>query len=445
LYQGTPTHKKIDVTYTPAPNRDAPQMPGRAVMDLIELPKARLTVGMTLNFTLRDERGATLLGKGQTILTLKQLESIRERNKIFVQIDESEEGLRALHSGLSTLNRLGAPIKDFSRHLRLDIPEVDRDKLTNRRTEDKLTGSLAERWATMESKLGGLLASAKSTEDFEGRIQGLDLHIQSLLTEDKSGSQLLLFNRAVSDFNGYSVMHSLLCAALVHTLAPVFKLSEKERCSLVCAALTMNIGMTRLQDALAAQNGNPSAVQRREISNHPAKGRQFLENAMVADSMWLEVVSLHHAPLSGPDALADWSPVQRMTRILQTVDRYTAAMSPRMSRISRTARDSALGAVVQTGVVKHDEVGSALVRILGIYPPGTYVKLVNGETAVVISRGIKPGEPLVASVINRNNQPITGPRRCDTASKDTTIESSLVASQVRINLKIAPLLRLIPR
>jgi HD-GYP domain-containing protein (c-di-GMP phosphodiesterase class II) len=414
-------------------------------MDLIELPKVRLRTGMTLNFTLRDEVGAVLLGKGNRIDSLRQLQSILDRKRIFVQIDESEEGLRAMHTGLSTLNKLGAPIKDFSKHLRLDAPELDRDRLTGRRTEEKLTGSLPERWGTMESKLGGLLASVKTTENFEGRIQSLDLHIQSLVKEDPSGSQFLLFNRAVSDFGSYSVMHSLLCAALVHLLAPLFRLPENERCSLVCAALTMNVAMTHLQDALASQNANPSAVQRREIKNHSDKGVQCLAEALVTDSMWLEVVSLHHAPLSGPPILSDWTPVQRMTRILQTVDRYTAAMSPRGSRISRTARDSALSVVVQTGVAAHDEVGSALVRTLGVYPPGTYVKLANGEIAVVICRGVKPAEPLVASVMNRSNQPITGYRRCSTASKDTMIQSSLVASAVKINLKTAPLLRLIPR
>jgi hypothetical protein len=400
---------------------------------------------MTLNFTLRDEKGEALLSKGQRILTFRQLDSILGRGKIFVEIDESEEGIRALNTGISTLNKLGAPIKDFSKHLRVDAKEVDFELLKGRWTEEKLTGSLPERWGTMESKLGGLLASVMTTENFETRILVLDLHIQSLLFEDKSGSQLILFNRAISDFSNYSVTHALLCAALVQMLAPIFKLSEQERCSLVCAALTMNIAMVRLQNILASQNGNPSVVQRSEIINHTEQGKQLLANAKVTDLMWLELVLLHHAPLSGTGALADWSPVQRLTKILQMVDRYTAAMSPRRSRISRTARDSALSVVVQTGIAKHDEVGSALIQILGVYPPGTYVKLATGETAVVICRGLKPGEPLVASVFNRENQPIIFPRRYNTTDKDAAIQSSLVASEVKINLKIDPLLRLIPR
>ncbi|NVO07299.1 MAG: hypothetical protein HXX19_15895 [Rhodoferax sp.] len=134
-----------------------------------------------------------------------------------------------------------------------------------------------------------------------------------------------------------------------------------------------------------------------------------------------------------------------MTKIFQVVDRYTAAMSPRKSRISRTARDSALSVVVKAGASKHDEVGSAMLQLLGIYPPGTYVRLANGETAVVISRGLKPTEPFVASVFNRDNQPIVLPRRSSTGVKDLAVTSSLVASDVKINVKIAHLLRLIPR
>jgi HD-GYP domain-containing protein (c-di-GMP phosphodiesterase class II) len=414
-------------------------------MDLIELPKSQLQLGMTLKFTIRDENGEALLTKGQRILSFRQLEIIRSRKKIFVEIEESFAGINALNTGISTLNRLDAPIKDFSKHLRVDAALAELDALASQQAEEKLSGSLPERWGTMESKLGGLLASVATTENFESRIRALDQHIQDMLLEDATGTQLILFNRAVSDFSNYSVTHALLCAALVRMLAPIFKLSEKERSSLVCAALTMNIAMTRLQNALTTQTNVLSASQRQEIANHSTAGVQLLSNALVSDSMWLEVVSMHHAPLSGPEGLVDWSPVPRMTKILQVVDRYTAAMSPRKSRLSRTARDSALSVVVKTGAAKHDEVGSALIQLLGVYPPGTYVKLAGGETAVVISRGFKPVEPVVASVFNRDNQPIVLPRRSNTTSKESAVVSSLVASEVRINVKIAHLLRLIPR
>jgi len=405
-------------------------------MDLIEFRRNLLSLGMALDFTLRDESGAILLAKGHRIETRQQLEGLQSRRKIFVEIDETDEGIRAMMEGITTLNHLGAPIKDFSKHLRLNINEP---------AGAKLTGTLAERWGEVESKLGGLLASVGSTPDFEKKVQQLESHIQSLIAENSSASQFLLFNRAVTHFNGYSVMHSLLCAGLVHLLAPLFALTDEERGSLVCAALTMNVAMTRLQDALAIQKSEPTAIQRKEIDAHPAVGQQILRDAEVTDALWLEVVQLHHAPMSGPATLAEWSVVQRLTKILQTVDRYTAGMSPRKSRTGRNARDSVLSVVMKAGALQHDEVGTALVRILGVSPPGTYVRLVNGETAVVLRRGVKPNEPLVASVLNRNNEPIGEPRLHDTSREKLAIQATMVASEVRVNLKLDAMLRLIPK
>lgn len=404
-------------------------------MNLIEFRHSLLNLGMVLDFSLRDESGEILLGKGHRIDSLHQLEGLRARNKIYVEVDESEAGIRAMMAGITTLNQLGAPIKDFSKHIQRSLDDPKRARLT---------GTLSERWGELESKLAGLLASVASTADFEEKVHALDFHIQTLLAENSSASQFLLFNRAVTYSNGYSysVMHSLLCAGLVHLLSPFFALTESERRSLVCAALTMNLAMKRLQDALTVQKSEPSALQIKEIEDHPVLCKQALLNAKVADMAWLDVVELHHASLDGPTALADRSPVQRMAKILQTVDRYTAAMSPRKSRTGRTARDSALSMVVKAGSINHDEVVTALVRVLGVSPPGTYVKLVNGETAVVIRRGAKPGEPVVASVLNRNGEPIAEPRLHDTSREKLAIQATLLASTVRVNLKLESMLRL---
>ena len=405
-------------------------------MDLIEIRRDKLSLGMSLSYTLRDEKGAILLAKGHRVETAQQLEGLRSRGKIFVEIDESEEGIRAMMGGIINLNQVGAPIKDFSKHLNLTL---------DAQAEEGLTGTFAERWGSLESKLGGLLASVGTTAHFEKKLYFLDTCIQRQLTENSTGSQFLLFNRAVTHFTGYSVLHSLLCASVVHLLADIFKLTQEERRSLVCAALTMNVAMTRLQDSLTLQKNTVSPHQRQEIDAHADEGRKILANAGVTDPAWLDIVALHHTPLSGPEALSEWTPVQRMTKILQTVDRYTAAMSPRKSRSGRTARESVVSVVVQAGTAKHDEVGTALVRILGVSPPGTFVKLANGETAVVLRRGVKPGEPYVASVLNRNDEPIAEPRPHDTVTPTFAVQSTVTATSVRVNLKIETMLRAIPK
>ena len=406
-------------------------------MNMIELRKDKLILGMALNFTLRDEAGRVLLAKGQSIATAHQLEAIKSRNKVFVEIDESVEGVRVLMSGLVALNRFGAPIKDFSKYLQLEQEPQE---------AQAPSGSLFKRWDDLESRLTGLLGNLDPTPDFAAKVRDLARDIEGCVAQDSPGSQFLLFNRAVTHVRGYSALHSLLCATLVCSLADLFDLALAERRSLVCAALTMNLAMTRLQDSLTLQQAALSEAQRHEVNGHGPAGKQLLLDAGVGDRDWLDVVELHHVPMDDAQPLAQWATVPRLVKILQTVDRYTAAMSPRKSRTGRTSRDSVRSVVVQAGSSKHDEVGSALLRLLGLCPPGTYVKLTNGETAVVIRRGLKPGETLVASVMNRNNEPIAEPRLQDVGGdKKASIESTVTAAAARINLNMDVMQRLLPK
>lgn len=405
-------------------------------MDLIEIPTDELYLGMALDYTLRDAGGMVLLAKGQKIESPQQLDGIRSRKRIFVEIDQTDEGVRAVMSSLSALDQAGAPIKDFSRFLNLK---------KSASTEEKQTGTLVQRWGDLESKLGGVLASIETAGDFALRIAQIERFMAALLAQDQNGSQFILFNRAVTHFGGYSVLHALLCGALVSTLAETFELTDEQRRSLVYAALTMNVAMTHLQDQLALQKNAPSPHQRSVIDAHAQAGRQLLEKAGVTDTRWLTMVALHHTALGDAEDFAGWPVLKRMTKMLQTVDRYTAAMSPRKSRAGRTARDSVRTVVVQAGAAKHDEVGTALVKVLGLCPPGTFVKLASGETAVVMRRGVKPAEPWVACVLNRNDEPIAEPRLRDTSKPDYAVQSTLTATAVRVNLNTDVMLKIMPR
>ncbi len=405
-------------------------------MDLIEFRQELLFIGMSLPFTLRDEGGQILLAKGQKIETQLQLQGMRNRPKIFVEIEQTGEGVRAVMAGLSELNRVDAPIKDFYKFL--NVKEASK-------VVEKETGTLSQRWGDVESKLGGLLASFDTTSDFQEKIYALDQVILRLLNQDPTGSQFLLFNRSITHFEGYSVLHSLLCAALVNDLAITFSLTNEERRSLACAALTMNLAMTHLQDLLAQQKTPPSPVQRKVIDTHASVGSVQLAKVGVTDDDWLKVVALHHSPQSGPDKLLEWPRLPRLVKILQTVDRYTAAMSPRKSRSGRTARDSVRCVVLPVGETKHDEVGTSLVKLLGLSPPGTYVTLANGETAVVVRRGLKPAEPWVAVVLNRAGQLIAEPKLRDSSREGFGIQNTLAATAVKINVNMELMLKLIPR
>ncbi|AGX86677.1 metal-dependent phosphohydrolase [Candidatus Symbiobacter mobilis CR] len=391
---------------------------------------------MTLRYTLRDENGKILLIKGQTIEYPAQLQGLRTRRAIYVEIDESDEGVRAVMSGISALNLAGAPIKDFSKYLSM--------RKTSKHDEHS-PATIVQLWSDIEAKLGVLLGSIRTPTEFVERIGVLEEQTTQLLTQNSDAALFLLFHRAVTHYGGYSALHSLLCGCLTCALSRIFLLEEEQRVSLVRAALTMNVAMTHLQDLLALQKTAPTPPQRRDIDRHPTIGKELLEAAGVTDPVWLELVATHHTAPNEPGNFGQWPVVPKLNKILQTVDRYTAAMSPRKSRIGRTARDSVRSVVVREGSSKHDEVGTALVSLLGLSPPGTFVRLSNGEIAVVLRRGGRPAEPVIASILNRSDDVIAEPRVRDTARDGLTIESTLPAHAVRVSLNPESMLRLIPR
>ena len=81
--------------------------------------------------------------------------------------------------------------------------------------------------------------------------------------------------------------------------------------------------------------------------------------------------------------------------------------------------------------------GNLLVRALGIYPPGSYVKLQSGEMAVVIGRGDAAHQPRVVSLVRRDGIQLQHP-----ASRDTRVWPHAIAESVvvagHISLRINP-------
>ena len=83
---------------------------------------------------------------------------------------------------------------------------------------------------------------------------------------------------------------------------------------------------------------------------------------------------------------------------------------------------------------QEDEVGHALVRTVGLCPPGTYVRLDNGDIAVVMRRSGKANHPHVAIVLNESGNLLPQPRLHRTAHGSPQIRSALASSLVRIRM-----------
>lgn len=289
-------------------------------------------------------------------------------------------------------------------------------------------------WSDLESGLGILLGSPLSVQEFEQRVWQYDRWMQALLQRDADVGLYLLFQLATNSSVGYSASHSLVCATLSHLIATELKLEPKERDSLVHAALTMNIAMTEMQDQLALQTDKLSPPQLEAIRLHAPKGGLMLANSLgVNDPLWIEVVSSHHDDCTEKIELRLLPTHKRLIRILRVVDRYAAMISPRKSREGRSATESVR--TIMTGAnAYNDEIGHALVRAVGLCPPGTYVRLEDNTLAIVMRRSVRPNLPHVAVVSGADGQVLAQPRLHRTLSGRPVIQAALASAVVRLRL-----------
>lgn len=165
---------------------------------------------------------------------------------------------------------------------------------------------------------------------------------------------------------------------------------EEERLSLALAALSMNLSMTTLQDTLAERNGPLSESQRARVDGHAALSADLLSAAGVSkEPLRLDVVRHHHANSTGRRRPARKSQHPVWLNCSGGVDIYLAKLSQRGARESVTPAKAARDACLDSAG-HPDSIGATLLRVIGLYPPGTYVELANGEPAWLSSAVTKP-------------------------------------------------------
>lgn len=236
----------------------------------------------------------------------------------------------------------------------------------------------------------------------------------------------------LDSFNPYPLAHHVHSAVLCSLLGRRMGMADDDLMPILCAALTYDMGlvdMIHLEKQLEPLSAEQSEVVRR----HPARGVELLKRAGVDDPVWLAAILHHHERVDGggyPKGLAG-DDVPLGARMLGMVDSYTA-----MTR-GRPYRDAKVPAKAVGEIFSGKEtlfgakVSEALVKELGMYPPGAIVRLANGETAVVKARGAKITQPQVFSVYDASGMPFMLPQQRDSRLDEYAVKAPVAHSECR--------------
>ncbi|MBT0570086.1 hypothetical protein KIK84_07105 [Curvibacter sp. CHRR-16] len=341
-----------------------------------------------------SETGQLLLRKGQPIVSEQHRDKLHAFNASAIESD-AMAWQHAYERQVYQMVRDGVDVQAVAQvTMPKTISQLDYVRV-------KATSCYQGGWLDIQEVLRGILYQGGLAIRPARRLKELSKHAVSLLSKDPDDSLYCLFQLLADETVGYCATNALLCACISLLAARKLGLDEHS-CEVVFdACLTMNIGMAREQDSMTRQTTSLTDEQRELIAQHGERGMQILSALGVDEPDWLDLVRWHQKP-SIPN---DKPSLAVLRQILHTADVFVAKVAARKTRLPLSSLH-AVKAIYTGGADAASPVGAAITNVLGFYPPGTYVRMSNGDTAVVAQRGIKVNLPWLISIQNEHALPV---------------------------------------
>jgi HD-GYP domain-containing protein (c-di-GMP phosphodiesterase class II) len=400
-------------------------------MNLIAVDTSTLRLGQPLPFALRNEQGVLLAHKGYIITTREEISYWTSRGMTLCVDVDAADNHRAYVGKLYDLVRTDTALGEIA-DMQLAV-------------SDLAQGTAAEAaaipdWTALQIRANGLLRDPQG-EQFLPRLEKLYTELHSLVENHPDATLCALMHLSATEVRMYSATHAMLVYVVCSLAArEVLNWPPDQDATLGKAALTMNIAMTALQDELTQQNQALTAKQIEMVEQHAQRGFSMLVAMGVDNEDWLLAVRHHHDRAPGP--LADKTVAMRLARLIQRADTFIARLSPRVGRLSMPP-NAAMQACYFDEKKHVDEAGAALIKAVGVYSPGVYVRLANGEIAVVIRRSPNTIAPRVAVIINRDGMPMGEMIVRETTLPLYKIIAHVPHREVKVQVQLEKLLTLI--
>lgn len=336
-------------------------------MEMQHLNERDLRVGEPVPWNVYDRNGQLLLHAGVLVESTHQIEELKERG-LFVNMSDWE--------GTGAVVAAKEKISSF---MLLDELHENMERLFGRISVDD---SLVEKTITIVKT------------------------IQQACEIDEDVAIASIF---VGREGRYPVVHSIQAGVLCEIVAKHFGRPEEERQMVIAAAITMNVSMVNLQSKLHLQKEPLTEAQQQELRKHPQESFELLKRKGVTDPIWLNAVLQHHEKVDGSGYTQGLSgdAIIPAARLIKLADVYCALVTGRADRPAMLQNIAMREVFLQRGKQIDPVMTDQFVKVVGMYPPGTFLRLMNGEIAMVTRRGKTSALPIVQSVAGPRGAPLS--------------------------------------
>lgn len=230
----------------------------------------------------------------------------------------------------------------------------------------------------------------------EARAKG-DALVSGCVAEllENGDSVIRLLSEGVGERNALHPINVMVISLL---LGRALGMKSAELFDLGIAALIHDLGKIKLPPNLRQPTASMIPQERLRYESHVAESVTFAKRMGLSEPVWTAVARHHEMAdgsgfplrLSGPD-------LGRSSQVLALVNRYDRMCNP-ANGVDALTPHEALSVIFAQLKVRFDSVVlGAFIRMMGVYPPGSIVQLVNDRYATVVS--VNSSRPLRPKVI----------------------------------------------
>ena len=209
------------------------------------------------------------------------------------------------------------------------------------------------------------------------------------------------------DYDSYTVGHSVRVSSLAVYVGSKMQWSEKDLLSIGTAALLHDIGKCRIPDSILLKKGRLTDEEFEVIRDHPRAGAEVLLEQKDISALDLAACWGHHIRYDGGGYPKQrmWAVRNPVTALLQICDVFEALTAVRPYKAALDPQGAYTIMLADKGSF-HPGLMAAFISMVGLYPPGTYVKLSDRRLGMVTEVGEYIDRPKMVIISTHMGEPL---------------------------------------
>jgi len=210
------------------------------------------------------------------------------------------------------------------------------------------------------------------------------------------------------DYDSYTIGHSVRVSTLALTVGREMGWPEHQLSELATAGLLHDIGKAKVPDEILYKPGKLNPEERKIAESHAAIGGKILlakgdASPLIIAGAWGH--HIRHDRQGGYPPLPEWAIKSPIAGLLQVCDVFEALTAARPYKSPMPPR-RAFEIILKDHQAFDPAPLTALIRAIGLYPPGSEVSLTDGTRGYVVAKGPDWQQPVVRVTRDPEGNPL---------------------------------------